>query len=88
MSYDVGKDGQGQEVGSCSVRLATTTRGGRDAERSNASPFVFLTANDSYLQLDFRRTDVTAKARLTYFKGKFTEVRCRRSFSALSGRRR
>ncbi|ORY85353.1 legume-like lectin family-domain-containing protein [Leucosporidium creatinivorum] len=41
-SYDVGKDGQGQEIGSCS--------------------------------LDFRRTDVTAKARLTYFKGKFTEL--------------
>lgn len=28
----------------------------------------------SLFQLDFRRTDVTAKARLTYFKGKFTEV--------------
>ncbi|KAM0750162.1 hypothetical protein T439DRAFT_302090 [Meredithblackwellia eburnea MCA 4105] len=41
-SYDVGKDGQGQEGGSCS--------------------------------LDFRRTDVTAKARITYFKGQFTEV--------------
>ncbi|GAA5955006.1 hypothetical protein JCM21900_002758 [Sporobolomyces salmonicolor] len=41
-SYDIGKDGQGQEIGSCS--------------------------------LDFRRTDVTAKARLTYFKGKFTEL--------------
>lgn len=27
------------------------------------------------LQLDFRKTDVTAKARITYFKGKFLEVR-------------
>ncbi|KAK4696397.1 hypothetical protein P7C70_g8387, partial [Phenoliferia sp. Uapishka_3] len=41
-SYEIGKDGQGQEAGSCS--------------------------------LDFRRTDVTAKARITYFKGQFTEV--------------
>ncbi|GAA6059102.1 hypothetical protein JCM10212_002073 [Sporobolomyces blumeae] len=41
-SYDSGKDGQGQEIGACS--------------------------------LDFRRTDVAAKARLTYFKGKFTEL--------------
>ncbi|GAA5977319.1 hypothetical protein JCM11641_000063 [Rhodosporidiobolus odoratus] len=41
-SYEVGRDGQGQEVGACSI--------------------------------DFRRTDVTAKARLTYFKGKFTEL--------------
>ncbi|GAA6036842.1 hypothetical protein JCM8097_006308 [Rhodosporidiobolus ruineniae] len=41
-SYDVGKDGQGQEIGACSI--------------------------------DFRRTDVTAKARLTYFKGKFLEL--------------
>ncbi|GAA5922220.1 Uip5p [Sporobolomyces koalae] len=41
-SYDSGKDGQGQEIGACS--------------------------------LDFRRTDVAAKARLTYFRGKFTEL--------------
>ncbi|GAA5947560.1 hypothetical protein JCM10213_005159 [Rhodosporidiobolus nylandii] len=41
-SYEVGKDGQGQEIGACS--------------------------------LDFRRTDVTAKARLTYFKGRFLEL--------------
>ncbi|BGP36879.1 hypothetical protein JCM10449v2_000781 [Rhodotorula kratochvilovae] len=41
-SYEVGKDGQGQELGACSI--------------------------------DFRRTDVTAKARLTYFKGKFLEL--------------
>ncbi|SCV68665.1 BQ2448_786 [Microbotryum intermedium] len=41
-SYEVGTDGQGQEIGGCS--------------------------------LDFRRTDVTAKARFTYFRGKFTEV--------------
>lgn len=41
-AYEVGKDGQGQDSGSCSI--------------------------------DFRRTDVTAKARITYFKGKFTEV--------------
>ncbi|GAA5857235.1 hypothetical protein JCM8547_009390 [Rhodosporidiobolus lusitaniae] len=41
-SYEVGRDGQGQEIGACSI--------------------------------DFRRTDVTAKARLTYFKGKFTEL--------------
>lgn len=40
--YNSDKDGQGQEIGSCSV--------------------------------DFRRTDVTAKARLTYFKGKFLEL--------------
>ncbi|GAA5896686.1 Uip5p [Sporobolomyces salmoneus] len=41
-AYDSGKDGQGQEIGACS--------------------------------LDFRRTDVAAKARLTYFRGKFTEL--------------
>ncbi|GAA5831841.1 hypothetical protein JCM11251_003905 [Rhodosporidiobolus azoricus] len=41
-SYEVGRDGQGQELGACSI--------------------------------DFRRTDVTAKARLTYFKGKFIEL--------------
>jgi hypothetical protein len=27
------------------------------------------------LQIDFRRTDVTAKARITYFKGRFLEVK-------------
>ncbi|GAA5926823.1 hypothetical protein JCM3775_007049 [Rhodotorula graminis] len=41
-SYEVGKDGQGQELGACSI--------------------------------DFRRTDVTAKARLTYIKGKLLEL--------------
>jgi len=41
-SYNIAKDGQSQELASCSI--------------------------------DFRRTDVTAKARLTYFKGKFTEL--------------
>ncbi|KDE06035.1 hypothetical protein MVLG_03589 [Microbotryum lychnidis-dioicae p1A1 Lamole] len=41
-AYEVGKDGQSQEIGGCS--------------------------------LDFRRTDVTAKGRFTYFRGKFTEL--------------
>lgn len=63
-SYEVGKDGQGQESGSCSVRRARfQPRRGRIAD-----------ATCGCAQLDFRRTDVTAKARITYFKGHFTEV--------------
>lgn len=42
VSYNVGKDGSGQELASCSI--------------------------------DFRKTDVTARARITYFKGKFLEL--------------
>ncbi|SCZ90739.1 BZ3500_MvSof-1268-A1-R1_Chr1-3g02202 [Microbotryum saponariae] len=48
-AYEVGKDGQSQEIGGCSV----------SGKRQG---------------LDFRRTDVTAKARFTYFRGKFTEL--------------
>lgn len=59
-AYDVGKDGHGQEIGSCSVRSSPWVEGAGELTK--------------VLQLDFRRTDVTAKARITYFKGKFLEV--------------
>lgn len=72
-SYDSGKDGQGQEAGSCSVRPPSAAlaprAGGKRQRKANATPRRLWDE-----QIDFRRTDVTAKARITYFKGQFTEV--------------
>jgi len=72
--YNADKDGQGQELGSCSVSRPPTPP--RRAVRSRSPPAdpAFPSPGACSSQVDFRRTDVTAKARLTYFKGKFTEV--------------
>jgi hypothetical protein len=74
-SYDVGKDGADQEIGACSVRFFPSSP---SLFGQTVGPLVkvahdTLTAK-THLQINFRRTDVTAKARLTYFAGKFLEV--------------
>ena len=58
--YDWGNDGDSQALGGCSVRFYVNS-------------WCFVT--DSVLQVNFRRTNVATKLKLTYLKGSFLDVK-------------
>lgn len=76
-AYDHGRDGAGQEAGRCSVRTHT-----RPYQHSRDPCLTDLRQPLSLMQIDFRRTEISAKGKLTYFKNQFLEVS---SFGSVSG---